>query len=55
MCGVGSGGLVWAASRGGYVSRLNACDGWWGMALGESGIPRVTPHELRHAVASVVV
>lgn len=34
MRGVGPGGLVWMALRGGYVSRLNVRDGWWGMALG---------------------
>ena len=49
------GGLVWAASRGGCVSRLNVRGGWWGMALGEFGIPRVIPHELCHAAVSLVV
>lgn len=55
MCGVELGGLVWAASRGGYVLRPNARDGWWGVALGESGVPRVTLHELCHMAASLVV
>ena len=31
------------------------CDCWWGVALGVSGIPRVTPHELRHTAASLAV
>lgn len=35
--------------------RLGGCDCWWGMALGVSGIPRVTPHELRHTAASLAV
>lgn len=43
------------APRGGYVPRPNARDGWWGMALRESGIPRVTPHELCHTAASFAV
>jgi len=55
MRGVELGGLVWTASRGGYVPRLNARDGWWGMALGESGIPRVTSYELCHAAVSLAV
>lgn len=55
MRGVESGGLIWTAPRGGYVLRLNVRDGWWGMVLGESGIPRVTPHELCHAAVSLVV
>lgn len=57
LCGewVGPGGLIWTVLRGGYVPGLNACDGWWGMALRESGIPRVTPHELRHMAASLAV
>lgn len=55
MRGVEPGGLIWTAPRGGYVPRPNARDGWWGMALRESGIPRVTPHELRHTAASLAV
>lgn len=55
MCGVGPGGLIWTVPWGGYVPRLNARDGWWGMALRGSGIPRVTPHELRHTAASLAV
>ena len=49
------GGLIWMAPRGGYVPRLNARDGWWGVVLREFGVPRVTPHELRHTVASLAV
>jgi len=37
------------------VGASGGCGCWWGMVLGVSGVPRVTLHELRHAVVSVVV
>ncbi|MFY9190206.1 MAG: tyrosine-type recombinase/integrase [Lawsonella sp.] len=49
------GALVWTAPKGGYVPRPNAREGYWGRAIKETGIPRVTPHELRHTAASLAV
>lgn len=52
---VPTGGLVWEAPRGGYVPRPNAREGYWARAIKTSGIPRITPHELRHTAASLAV
>ena len=43
------------APKGGYVPRPNAREGYWHRAIMASGIPRVTPHELRHTAASLAV
>ena len=37
------------------MPRPNAREGYWGRAIRESGIPRITPHELRHTAASLAV
>lgn len=50
-----TGGLVWATPKGGYVPRPNAREGYWRRAIRESGIPRITPHDLRHTAASLAV
>lgn len=55
MRGMSPGALVWTAPKGGYVPRPNAREGYWHRAIMTSGIPRVTPHELRHTAASLAV
>lgn len=55
MRGLKPGERIWSAPRGGYVPRPNAREGYWQRAIAASGVPRVTPHELRHTAASLAV
>ena len=47
-------GIVFPNSQGGYMMSPRS-KGWWAKALNQSGVPRVTPHELRHTAASLAV
>jgi integrase len=39
----------------GHLRRPHPTSGWFAKAVAESGIPRVTPHDLRHTAASLAV
>jgi integrase len=49
------GDLVFPSGRGGHQQQANSTRGWWPAAVRASGIPRVTPHDLRHTCASLAV
>lgn len=53
--GKADGDLVFPARKGGYLQPSNSTRGWWAIALAKSGVPRVTPHDLRHTCASLAV
>ena len=40
---------------GGHLRRPHPTSGWFAKAVAESGVPRVTPHDLRHTAASLAV
>jgi integrase len=40
---------------GGYLKRPHARSGWFDKAVTASGVPRATPHDLRHTAASLAV
>jgi integrase len=40
---------------GGYLRRPHPVSGWFAKAVTEAGIPRITPHGLRHTAASLAV
>jgi len=40
---------------GDYLRRPRARSGWWDKAVRVAGLPRLTPHELRHTAASLAV
>lgn len=53
-----AGDLVFPGPGGGYMrsARVHADNfSWWASALKASGVPRVTPHDLRHTAASFAV
>jgi integrase len=39
----------------GHLRRPHPTSGWFTKAVAESGIPRITPHDLRHTAASLAV
>lgn len=41
--------------EGEHLRRPHAVSGWFAKAVTESGVPRVTPHDLRHTAASLAV
>jgi hypothetical protein len=47
--------LVLEAPTGGYVRQPNGTRGWFEAAWRTAGVPRVTPHDLRHTAASFAV
>ncbi|ADG97360.1 integrase family protein [Segniliparus rotundus DSM 44985] len=47
--------LVFPARGGGFLKRPYAESGWFDGALRRAGLPRVTPHDLRHTAASIAV
>jgi integrase len=49
------GDLVFAAPMGGYMRQPNGTRGWFETAWRAAGVPRVTPHDLRHTAASLAV
>jgi integrase len=48
-------GLLFPGPGGAYQWRPHSKSGWWDRAVRESGVPKVTPHELRHTAASLAV
>jgi integrase len=47
--------LLFPGDDGGYLKRPHAGSGWFDKAVTASGIPRTTPHDLRHTAASLAV
>jgi len=47
--------LLWSGDDGGHLKRPHPTSGWFAKAVAESGIPRATPHDLRHTAASLAV
>jgi integrase len=48
-------GLLWPGDDGGHLRRPHPTSGWFAKAVTKSGVPRITPHDLRHAAASLAV
>jgi integrase len=48
-------GLLWPDDVGGHSRRPHPTSGWFAKAVTASGVPRVTPHDLRHTAASLAV
>jgi integrase len=47
--------LLWSGDNGGHLRRPHPTSGWFAKAVAESGVPRTTPHDLRHTAASLAV
>jgi integrase len=47
--------LLWSGHDGGHLRRPHPVSGWFAKAVTGSGIPRATPHDLRHTAASLAV
>lgn len=47
--------LLWPGDGGGHLRRPHPVSGWFAKAVDGSGIPRATPHDLRHTAASLAV
>jgi hypothetical protein len=47
--------LLWSSDDGGHLKRPHPTSGWFAKAVAESGVPRTTPHDLRHTAASLAV
>jgi integrase len=47
--------LLWSGDDGGHLKRPHPASGWFAKAVAESGVPRTTPHDLRHTAASLAV
>ena len=47
--------LLFPGDDGGYLTRPHAGSGWFDKAVTASGVPRTTPHDLRHTAASLAV
>ncbi len=47
--------LLWSNEHGGHLKRPHPTSGWFAKAVLESGVPRTTPHDLRHTAASLAV
>lgn len=47
--------LVFVAPMGGYLRQPNGMRGWFEQAWQTAGVPRLTPHDLRHTAASLAV
>src|SRR6185312_12647974 len=48
-------GLLWPGEDGDLLRRPHAESGWFAKAVKASGVPRTTPHDLRHTAASLAV
>jgi len=48
-------GLLWSGDDGDHLRRPHPVSGWFAKAVAASGIPRATPHDLRHTAASLAV
>lgn len=53
--GKARGDLLFPGGNGEYLTRPRAQDGWFDRAVKKAGVPRVTPHDLRHTAASLAV
>ncbi len=53
--GRGRDDLLFPGDDGGHLERPHSTSGWFIKAVAESGVPRVTPHDLRHSAASLAV
>ena len=53
--GKGPDDLVFSGRRGTYVSRSHNRHGWFARAIRDAGVPRLSPHDLRHTTASLAV
>ncbi|ORL35009.1 tyrosine-type recombinase/integrase [Prescottella equi] len=53
--GRGRDDLLFPGEDGGYMKRPHTKSGWCDKAVARAGVPRVTPHELRHTAASLAV
>src|ERR1700693_1999420 len=49
------GDLLFPGDDGQHLRRPHPTSGWFAKAVTESGIPRATPHDLRHTAASLAV
>ncbi|NKS66798.1 tyrosine-type recombinase/integrase [Rhodococcus hoagii] len=47
--------LVFPGEDGSHMTRPHTKSGWFDKAVTKSGVPRVTPHDLRHTAASLAV
>ncbi|WP_368664935.1 tyrosine-type recombinase/integrase [Mycobacterium sp. E3298] len=47
--------LLWSGSCGQHLRRPHPTSGWFAKAVAKSGVPRTTPHDLRHTAASLAV
>jgi integrase len=48
-------GLLFPGADGGYLKRPHQASGWFAQAVAAAGLPRLTPHDLRHTAASLAV
>jgi integrase len=48
-------GLLFVGEDGRHLRRPHSQWGWFGRALSKSGVPRMSPHDLRHTAASLAV
>jgi integrase len=53
--GKGRDELLFPGDDGGHLRTPHAESGWFTKAVAASGVPRVTPHDLRHTAASLAV
>lgn len=53
--GKGPGDLLFASRSGTHVLRSHNQHGWFARAIRESGVPKLSPHDLRHTTASLAV
>jgi integrase len=53
--GKGRDELLFPDHDGGHLKSPHPESGWFGKAVAASGVPRVTPHDLRHTAASLAV
>jgi integrase len=53
--GKGRDDLLWSGDDGGHLRRPHPISGWFAKAVAASGVPRTTPHDLRHTAASLAV
>jgi len=47
--------LLWSDPTGGHLRRPHPVSGWFTKAVTASGVPRLTPHDLRHVAVSLAV
>lgn len=53
--GKGRDDLVFAGRNGEHLRRSVSSTGWFTRAVAKSGVPRLTPHDLRHTAASLAI